>query len=137
MITLKQLKNVKTLDDLKELGIGEVYVNVSHRGGGVGFYGRDVACAFEIDEYYLPEKFGAGCNYLGGGIRGSIFPSDYSDKIEPRKRKMLDALADSCVKVYESIENEIGLNTEDCDGEINWEARATCKVRQSGITSSY
>ena len=139
MITLKQLEKVKTLEDLQGLGIGELCVDISYRGGGVGFRNSDISRALDVSEYYLPRKFGAGCNYLGGGMRGSIFPSDYSDEItDRRKRQLLDAIAAACVRVYESIENEAGLNTEESpDSETNWEAIATRKARQSGITSAY
>ena len=106
MITLKELKKVKTYDDLENLGIGRVYCDISYRGGGVGFYGSDVALAFDVSETYLPNKFGAGCNYLGGGLRGSIFASDFSTEIKGRKSKLLNALGLACVRVYKNIDSE-------------------------------
>ena len=106
MLNLRDLKKVKTYDDLENLGIGRIICDISYRGGNIGFYGSDVARTFDISEYLLPSKFGAGCNYLGGGLRGSIFGSDFSNEITGRKAKLLNALADSCIRVYENIDNE-------------------------------
>ena len=106
MITLKDLKKVKTYDDLENLGIGRVYCNISYRGGGIGFYAEDVARAFDVCESDLPSKFGAGCNYLGGGLRGSIFASDFSKEITGRKARLLEELGKACIRVYDNIDNE-------------------------------
>lgn len=137
-INIKNLKKVKTYEDLENLGIGRVYSDISHRGGGIGFYGSDVANWVDVSEGYLPNKFGAGCNYLGGGIRGSIFPSDFSTEITGRKAKILRELTLACVRVYENTENGSGLNDEEYpDGDTNWEAKATKGARKSGIISAY
>jgi hypothetical protein len=106
MLNLKDLKKVKTYDDLENLGIGRIICDISYRGGNIGFYGSDVARTFDVSECNLPSKFGAGCNYLGGGLRGSIFGSDFSKEITGRKAKLLNALADACIRVYENIDNE-------------------------------
>lgn len=138
MIKLTELKKVNTYEDLENLGIGTVYADISHRGGGVGFYSNDVASEFEVSEGDLPRKFGAGCNYLGGGLRGSIFASSFSDRITGRKAKLLSELASACVRVYENIENGSGLNDEEYpDGDTNWEAKGTNQSRKAGIISAY
>ena len=138
MVTKTQLKKCNTIEDLQELGIGSVYADISHRGGGVGFYASDIAEHFNVHNGYLPRKFGAGCNYMGGGIRGSIFPSTFSPSIKGRKAELLDALAAACVRAYESAENDYGMNNEeDDDGDINWDAKATNAVRRTGATSAY
>lgn len=138
MITLKELRKVKTYEDLKNLDIEQVYCDISYRGGGIGFYGSDVARAFDVSEGDLPNKFGAGCNYLGGGLRGSIFASDFSDRITGRKWKLLTELARACVRVYKNIENEEGLNEEEYpDGDTNWEAKGTKSARNNGVISAY
>ena len=138
MIKIKDLKKVKFYEDLENLGIGGIYSDISHRGGGIGFYGNDVARVFDVSEYQLPSKFGAGCNYLGGGIRGSIFSSDFSTEITGRKAKILRELALACVRVYENLENENGLNEEEYpDGDINWEAKGTKSARKNRIVSAY
>ena len=138
MITLKQIRNVQTFEDLKLLGIGCIDYDISYRGGYLGFYNTSIAETFNINPNFLPRKFGAYCNYLGGGIRGTVNTSDYSDKITGRKAKLLDELGLACVRVYENIENESYLNeTEDEDGETNWDALATEAARNGGICSAY
>lgn len=134
----RDIKAVKTLDDLEGLGIGKAVVDVGGRGGGVGFRGADVARALDVSEGDLPRSFGAGCNYLGGGVRGSIFPSTYSDRITGRAAELLDLLAAACVRVYEWIESEDGLQDDtDEDGEPNWENKATKAARAHGTVSAY
>jgi hypothetical protein len=76
----------------------------------LGFSGKDVAEAFDISEYQLPRNFGAGCNYLGGGLRGSIFASDFSTEVTGKKAKLLIALGKACIRAYENIDKE---NIED------------------------
>ncbi len=138
MVTLKQLKNVQTYDDLNELGVGRAYYEVGYRGGNIGFYGSDISTHFGVRETLLPRMFGAFCNYLGGGIRGSITGSGFSPLVTGRKEKLLTALAEACVRVYQNIEDESGLNeTEDDDGETVWDAVATNAVRKSGVVSAY
>ena len=138
MVTLDKLKSVNTLEELETLGIGKVFIDISHRGGGIGFYSNDVSEHFGVPEFYLPRKFGAGCNYLGGGIRGSIFPSNFDDQIQGEERELLEELGNACVRVYEDIENENGLNDDEYeDGDTNWDAIATKKVRENGTTSAY
>jgi len=51
---LKKIKEVNTFEDLENLGIGRVYCDISHRGGGIGFYSSDIASAFEVNEFGLP-----------------------------------------------------------------------------------
>lgn len=112
-----------------------IYYNVGYRGGGVGIprgvLARLMTKYFDIDEEWLanrlPKYFGAGCNYLGGGIRGQIFPSDYDDEIdseEPEVANVLNEIAKLAVEEYEIVEEEIGLEEYDPWG---WEA--TQKVR--------
>jgi len=106
MVKLTKLKKIKTYEDLEDLGIGRIYCDISYRGGGIGFYSSDIARVFEVSEAHLPYKFGAGCNYLGGGLRGCIFASDFSSEIKGRKADLLSALAEACIRVYEWIEKE-------------------------------
>ncbi len=110
MIKLSDLRKVKTYDDLDNLGIGRIICDISYRGGNLGFSGKDVAEAFDISEYQLPRNFGAGCNYLGGGLRGSIFASDFSTEVTGKKAKLLIALGKACIRAYENIDKE---NIED------------------------
>ena len=137
-LTVKEIRKVETIEGLDGLGIGRIECDISHRGGGIGFWGSDVASALEVNENDLPRKFGAGCNYLGGGIRGSISGSGFNEKnITGKKAQILSALADACVRVYENVENESGLNSDYEDGETNWDAQATKASRKAGIKSAY
>lgn len=133
---LKEIRKAKTIEDLENLGLGPVDCDISYRGGGLGFYGSNVARALKINDSFLPRKFGAGCNYLGGGVRGSIFPSGFNSCLTGRKRQLLEAIADACVRVYENLENESGMN-DDSDDDPNWDARATKGSREAGIISAY
>ena len=134
---LKKIKEVNTFEDLENLGIGRVYCDISHRGGGIGFYSSDIASAFEVNEFDLPNKFGAGCNYVGGGIRGSIFPSGFSKAISKKKAAILNALANACARVYKNIEDQDNLNEEENEDGTNWDAAATNGARKAGLISAY
>jgi hypothetical protein len=135
----RALKRVKTPNELFEvLGVdGFDDAEISYRGGHLGFYRERVAEWLDIPEEYLPKKIGAFCNYLGGGIRGAICVSTYSEKIKGRKREILDELLEAIRRCYLYYENEMGLNDEEVEGEINWEAEATKWARAQGITSAY
>jgi hypothetical protein len=136
MLTKKKLNNIHTLEDLRE--IGRVLVDIGHRGGKVGLSSDIVSEELDIPSHLLPRMIGAYVNYLGGGLRGSIQTSSYSSEIVGKKKELLDLLLEACVRVYEDIENESGLNDEEYeDGETNWDALATKMSRQAGISSAY
>jgi hypothetical protein len=140
MITITQLNKLNTVEDLNELegDLGRLHCEISHRGGGLGFYGGDVADYLGVSEELLPGKVGAGCNYLGGGLRGKIFTSGYGSAVPIKKAAWLDALCRACKRAYENAENEMYLNDEtDEDGEQNWEAIGTNASRRAGVVSAY
>lgn len=131
-ITKTELRKAQTIEDLENLEIDRVYVSISHRGGGVGFPSNSVASAFGVDEEDLPRMFGAYCNYLGGGIRGAIVPSEFNTgNIRGRKAELLEELAKACARVYANAEGE-GVDQED-----DWDAKATKAARAAGIKSAY
>lgn len=133
-----KISEIQTTEELEALGIGRLHIDISHRGGGLGFHSSDIARHFEINESDLPRYFGAGCNYLGGGLRGSIFPSGYSKAVIGKTAKKLDAIAAACVRVYENLESETGVNDETYeDGDINWDAIGTRASRAAGVESGY
>jgi hypothetical protein len=134
---LKDIRNAQTIKDLDNLGLGYVRWDVSYRGGYLGFYSSNIASALKIRESNLPLNFGAHCNYLGGGIRGSIVSSVFSFKLTGRNKQLLNEIAAACVRVYKNIEDESGINDVDGDNEINWDARATESARKEGIISAY
>jgi hypothetical protein len=127
MIKISNLKKVKTYEDLEELGIGRIICNISYRGGNLGFSGSDVARAFDVNDYDLPQNYGCGCNYLGGGLRGSIFESGYSKEVEKKKAKLLDELAKACIRVYEYCEKENNIEDDVMQGV----------ARVKGVRSAY
>jgi hypothetical protein len=135
---VKEAGDIVELAKVLEIDFGRVYIDISHRGGGIGFYGSDIALTLEIDEYSLPNLFGAGCNYLGGGMRGAIFASGYDESITGESAELLDAIANKCVEIYEDLENEDQMNEEiDEGGDINWDAKATNASRKAGVVSAY
>jgi hypothetical protein len=133
---LKDIRNAQTIEDLEALGLGSVDCDISYRGGVIGFYASKVAEVIGVSVNDLPRKFGAGCNYLGGGVRGSIFPSGFNQVITGRKRQLLEAISEACIRVYQNLEDETGLN-DDSEYEPNWDAKATKANREAGIISAY
>lgn len=127
-------------------------VDVGYRGGTLGMYSENLIKEFiapiigldydEIAEIHswLPTKIGCYCNYLGGGIRGSVSKSDYDVLIGekyPEVKELIDGYLDLCLEFYEKIEEDANLNDEDYDDDINWDAVATNNVRKAGIKSAY
>ena len=81
--------------------------------------------------------FGSEC-YPENGMTIECQNCDFNKEITGRKEKLLNELAQACVRVYESIEDENEMNDEEYpDGDTNWEAIGTKKSRQAGIRSAY
>ena len=133
---LERIKAAGTLEELEALGIGRVVCDISHRGGGLGFKGADIAKLVGVGEECLPRNYGAGCNYLGGGVRGSIFASGYCEDVEGEGKVLIDAIAEACIRAYEHEEGSLN-QEEDEEGNINWDAKATNAARKSGVKSAY
>lgn len=137
-IGLKTIRSCNSIYDLESLEIGNVTYDIGHRGGYVGFYSSSIANVLGINEGLLPGKIGAYVNYLGGGIRGSVCVSSYSDEITGRKKQLLDEILSACKRAFLNAENELGLNDDsDEDGDMNWEAIATKAARASGVDRTY
>jgi hypothetical protein len=134
---LKAINEANTIEDLEALKIGSVQYEVGGRGGYVGFWGGDVASYVGVDESDLPRKYGVFCNYLGGGVRGSVSAGGYNKKVSAEAAAVLDELAAACKRAYESAEDEIGLNSDYEDGDTNWDAAATKAARNAGTISAY
>jgi len=136
---LQKVKAIKTPSDLeKAFGFDFDIIEISYRGGVLGFYASSIAELVGVDEDLLPTKFGAFCNYLGGGLRGSICPSTFSSEIPKQKANLLNEIAQAVVRCYNFLEKDNDLQEEeDLDGEINWDNLGTNKIRQSGIVSAY
>ena len=137
---LQQIKDIQTPDELFELlGVGSWDIaDISYRGGTLGFYAKTIARFADVDEWLLPNKFGAYCNYLGGGLRGSIVASDFDSKIKGYRRDWLEALGDAIVRLYNYYEQEENLQDDEYpDGETNWDNLGTKANRQAGVISAY
>ena len=135
-MTKKQLNAIRTIKDLQE--IVRVDYEIGYRGGSLGIPAGQAASLLGIEEYLLPGKIGVYVNYLGGGLRGALARSSFSNLITGRKKEHLELLIDACERAYINAENEIGLNeVEDEDGETNWDAIGTNAVRNAGIVSAY
>jgi len=136
---LQKVKKVFTPKKLVEvLGFDFDVVDISYRGGTLGFNSDKIAELVEVDEDLLPTKFGAYCNYLGGGLRGSITFSDFSEDISTQKTNLLNAIGEAIVRCYNFYEDETGLQEEeDENGEPNWENIGSNRSRQADIVSAY
>jgi len=122
----------------------KVIADVSHRGGKYGITAETFwdeiltdkqAARFDLN--LVPKNIGVYCNYLGGGMRGSITGGGYDKDLPKDIATKIDKLVNACKTRYENIENESGLNTDYPDGDTNWEAKATKSARKSGIVSAY
>jgi hypothetical protein len=115
--------------------------DIGGRGGHVGVSREDFISWLGLEDeiaWCLPGKIGAYCNYLGGGLRGGIGTSTYSDKLPEDIAKLVDAFTDVCRNAYLCAEDEMNMNDEyDEDGDTNWEAVETNAARAAGITSAY
>ena len=138
-----ELKKINTYEEFesfcKDNGLNPI-VDIGGRGGKLGVHGSTLASAIGVNEYNIPNKVGAFCNYLGGGLRGAVSCSNgfQNHGVPKRKAELLDAFCEMCKRVYENVENESGMNDEfDEDGEINWEAKGTNASRNAGIVSAY
>lgn len=137
-VTVSTLKKINSIEELKELGIGRLFYDISDRGGYITFIACDISSYFNISEYQLTPKIGAYVNYLGGGIRGGIGTSQTEKIQDKRKRRLIEELAQACKRAYIDAEEQTGLNDEyDQDGDYNWNAAATRAARNSGIQSAY
>jgi len=124
-----------------------IQYEISHRGGTYGANAGDVVSALfptlsddKIDKIInlLPNKVGVHCNYLGGGLRGSINRSDYAKELPAKYAKRIDTFTRECKNRYLAIENGEGLNNEEYpDGDTNWDAIGTNRSRVAGVKSAY
>jgi hypothetical protein len=111
---LTELKKITTWEDwdafTKRHGLSRI-VDISHRGGKLGVYATDFINKFlkKTEVHDLPTKIGAYCNYLGGGMRGSILTSDYDRMENKADEKIVEAFLEACVRAYNDAESEEGV----------------------------
>lgn len=131
----KQIDTIQTPEDFTNiLGFSLCTIEVSYRGGGVGFSSHDAEKYLNIPSNFLPRHNGVYCNYLGGGLRGAISFSNYSPKITGRKKQLFDAILKACQRIYLYLESPLN---EEIDGETNCDAIGTAAARRAGIKSAY
>ena len=134
---IADIKTIQTPEDFENVtGFPLDTIEVSHRGGGVGFSCFNAEKYLEIDSNLLPRNNGVYCNYLGGGLRGSLCLSDYSSKIIGRKKQLFDAILQACKRIYLYLESPYNQDTDE-NGDINWDARGTAACRRAGVKSAY
>jgi len=133
-MTLKEIRSIETVEDFERI-LFPLSWNVSYRGGSVGF-SADKLESIGISSSLLPHNNGAYCNYLGGGLRGSIYLSNYSPAITGRKKQLLDAILNACKRIYLYLEAPLNEETDET-GETNWDAIGTAAARRAGVKSAY
>lgn len=124
-----------------------IQYKISHCGGTYGASASIVVDALFPTLSYdkaidianlLPNMVGVHCNYLGGGIRGTINRSDYAKSLPAKYAKRIDSFTRECKNRYSAIENGEGLNDKEYpDGDTNWDAIGTSRLRAAGIKSAY
>lgn len=130
-ITIKQLKQVETIEDLQSLGLGRVTYDIGNRGGHVAIYSSDISQNMGIPDHQMTNKVGVYCNYLGGGVRGSLVGSEVFRVGDKRKRRILEELIEACRRAYLFAEEESNMF------EDEWNEAATNAARQAGISRAY
>lgn len=90
--------------------------DISHRGGVLGVYKgmfMQKLLTKKTEDWMLPPKVGVYCNYLGGGLRGSVQGGGYNEAVPESDAELIDLWADACKRAYLSAEQ-----MEDEDGEV-------------------
>jgi len=129
---------------------GQVECDICYRGGGLGIPASFIAEELDgllnpedtIDLVcFLPSKVGAGCNYLGGGVRGAIVKGGFDNYLwdnYPKVAEIIDAIQEIAVERYNEIEKKLGLQADyDEEGNSLWDNQATAGARRQGIVSAY
>lgn len=137
MFTIKQLKAVNTLDDLRVVAHEHdmtLLYDIGGRCQHIAFYASDVALEMGIDAGQLPNKVGAYSNYLGGGIRGAICVTETHRVSDNIKRGLVDELSEACRRALINAERDL---YDDDDDDAYWNRLGTEAARRAGIVSAY
>jgi hypothetical protein len=128
---VKAINEIESIDDLISMMETEIDYDISYRGGGIAINANYflLQCGVAIEG--CPDIFSVYCNYLGGGLRGSICTFSIPESFKGEKRSILVAVQKMLRRVYADAENAFGLN----DG--SWEAQGTEACRNAGIESAY
>ena len=130
----KEMNAIQTYEDLSQFcnkyGLS-LYPDVSHRGGTLGVSGSDMS-RFLGTKLEFPSKFGVYCNYLGGGLRGALVQGDMPEDLKSADYETCQIFLKAMIRVYNSIEQEAGLQDEN-----DWDWKGTKASRESGVRSAY
>jgi hypothetical protein len=126
---------------------GRISYDISYRGGTCGVDSETLCKVLFSDKGYekaidisaeLPGKTGVYCNYLGGGLRGSLLSSPFDRVSLKYARERIEGFIQACRDFYDLCEMENGLQDEEYpDGETNWDNMATNAARAAGVVSAY
>lgn len=84
---------------------------ISYRGGSLYIY-KDLLEKLTGLQYNTPECIGWYCNYLGGGIRGSLIQTETNRETRKKQIHYLNIVFNYIKKRYMEIEDETGLNNK-------------------------
>lgn len=145
------MKTLNVEELTARLEVAEAHNRISYEiGYRGGHYTMTAELALELvgiigdyfDEYLelLPENFGVGCNYLGGGLRGALMATGNQDTFQDKGFSKVIAtklakLAEACKNRYLDLEG--AMNDEENEGETNWEAVGTNAMRAKGVIRAY
>ncbi len=142
---LSEIKHLDSIEALTELFGRDCQYDIGGRGGYIKVDSERICSELSISpDGELPTCIGAGCNYLGGGLRGAIFSTgssvDFATKgFNTSDTKKLEAFCGALEKAYNRAEGRDGeeLPEEDENGDTNWEAKGTNLYRRAGTISAY
>jgi hypothetical protein len=130
-MNFKTVMSCNTIEDLQQLGLGLTY-KIGGNTGYLGLNGALLANAMKIDADLLPMNFGVYHNYLGGGMKGSLIKSSFSDSIPENKKQILVQLLHACQRAFLTYENDLYDDNAD-----DWDRMATDAARAAGIQKAY
>ena len=138
MKTNKIYELVRKMEEANELEY-----DIGHRGGTYGARAAKVIDALgmtNVSAEMLPNKTGVYCNYLGGGLRGTVNVLATASEmvahgVPKNAAKKIEAFAQACKQRYEEIEqdwaNDEGSFTDE------WSEAGTAMNRAAGVVSAY
>lgn len=138
----RKIKDCYDIETLEEILDTRILYGISERGGYIKIKSYNLKKFIGNSYEKLPDYIGAGCNYLGGGVRGAIFNTfSNNDKLNLFSKKnqlFLRTLTNKLTDLYNDIESELGLQCEeDEEGNTDWNNSATNSVRKQGVISAY
>jgi hypothetical protein len=126
---------------------GKIAYDIGYRGGSCGIDSYELCLALfeekgteKVEEISscLPSKTGVFCNYMGGGLRGSICHSPFNRVKYAYAKERIEGFIQACNEFYNACEESEGLqDAEYPDGDTNWDVLGTNKMRAAGVVSAF